>query len=418
MISTIDLSSVTDRIIQILDDAVTTWPGWIDNGGTVARFTIQNSSMMPETVRASGDCQVTFYLFHAQPDPFVRNAPPTGNVAQRNTSQPFGLTLYYLLSAYAKGSSTQEQQALSIAFRALHERATYHDPIDAFTFTITHEAEKAEDANRRWQSFTAPFRLSTVYRVGAVFITPTVVSPKPAAPPSRIGLSLAPAALPFSTAGALTATASRVDLSPLNPQPTDPIHYDYTPAVVRPGERFATFGTGLDATTSQRLYLIDAAMAEFEITPWRAPAAQQTASRLVATLPATIGPLPGNSPQPGLYQLRVGSSIAAGDGRDYRSNATPISIAARTNAPPLPWNGPPFSFTGAGFLAGETELYLDTLKLTQTGGAAPGDGEFSMNAAGTSITFSPPAGALPGPYYVRLRVRGVEGPAVGRIVLP
>jgi hypothetical protein len=417
MKTTNDLSTVTDRIIKLIEDAVGAWPEWIGNNGPVQQFNLEVSPLMPEAVRNKADCQLSFYLFHVQPDPSVRNWPPSGKVAQPNASQPLGLTLFYLLTAYSKESAIQEQQAMSIAIQALHEYATYNDPTDQVSFTITLDAERSDDANRRWQSFSAPYRLAVAYRVGVVLLTPDKSPPAPAPPPRTIGLGVGPATLPFGTAGALAGTASRVELTPANPQPTSDIEYDYSPAVVRPGDQLTAFGAGLDLATASRLYLLDPAAVETEITAWKAAAAQQTASRLVATLPSAVGAMPANSPLPGIYQLRVGSSTGQGDVADYRSNATPISIAARTAAVPSPWPGPPFSFAGDGFIPGATELYLDTTSLTETGAAAAGSGEFKISVNGTSIHFQPPAGMPAGQYSVRLRVRGVEGPPIGRVEL-
>jgi hypothetical protein len=418
MQTTLDLSTVTDRIVALITQAVAGWPEWQTNGGPVVPFNITVSPFMPEAVREEAVCHLNVYLFHIQPDPSVRNWPPTGRVAQPNTSQPLGLTLYYLLTAYSKESATQEQQAMSIALSALHENATYNDPATQFSFTITLDAETSDDAIRRWQSFSTPYRLAVAYRVGAVPLTPSIAAPAPSPPPHTIGLAAGPVALPFASAGALARTASQIELRPQNPQPTDTIAHDYSPAVVRPGDRLYAFGAGLDTATASRLYLLDTAAAETEITAWKSQVVPHTASRVVADLPATVGAVPAHAPLPGLYLLRVGSSRNQGDAADYRSNATPISVAARTAAVPSPWPGPPFAFSGAGFISGATEIYLDTTRLSESGGAAAGAGEFKIGAGGTAIDFLPPPGMPSGPYWVRLRVRGIEGPPVGRIVLP
>jgi hypothetical protein len=73
----------------------------------------------------------------------------TGNRAQPNQTQALGLTLFYLLSTHAKDRFVQEQQAMGIAIQALHERGTFVDPVDGFTFTISFEPEKDDGANRR-----------------------------------------------------------------------------------------------------------------------------------------------------------------------------------------------------------------------------------------------------------------------------
>jgi hypothetical protein len=416
MISTLDISSVTDRVVEYLTTAVTNWPGWTTNGGGVQPFDLVVSGKMPETIRNLGGCQMTIYLFHVKADPSTRNTPLVGKAAQPNTSQAIGLTLYYLLTAFARDNATHEQQAMSIGVKALHERGTYVDPADGFTFTITLVAEESDEANRRWQSYSTPFRLSAVYRVSVVFLSPTAIPGAPAAPPQRIGLSLAPVSLPFAGAGALTSTASTVSFAPINPAIGDIIVYDYSPAVVAPRGSFALFGAGLDRPTAKRLYLIDGVGGETDVTEWKEPAAKNTTSRVIATLPEAVGPMPGNSPTPGVYQLRVGSDEARGDARTYRSNSVPVLICAFVVAPPDPWNSAAgvFSFNGRGFVAGFTELLLDTVTLTNAGGA-PAAGEFQI--AGDTIRFRPPAAATPGLYFVRLRVHGIEGPPVGRIIL-
>jgi hypothetical protein len=418
MINTLDLSSVTDRLVDQLTQAIANWPGWNTfPGGTVVPFTITPSGKMPETIRNSGGCELTMYLFHVVAEPATRNSPLVGPVAQPNQRQAMGLTLYYLLTAFARDNVVAEQQAMSIALRAFHGRGTYVDPVDGFTFTITLESERSDEANRRWQSFSTPFRLSAVYRVSVVFLTPLAVPPVPAGPPQRIGLALAPVALPFAGAGALTSTASRADFAPLT-SPGDQIVYDYSPAVAAPGSSFAVFGAGLDQPTARRLYLVTPAGAEIDVTSWRSgTAALHTASRIVLTLPATVGTAPTHSPVPGVYQLRAGSDTASGDARTYRSNSVPVLLSAHVVPPPSPWNpiGGVHSFTGAGFVPAATELLLDTIVLKRVT-AAPAAGEFQIS--GNTIELQVPAGLPAGTYFVRLRVSGVEGPPVGRIVQP
>jgi hypothetical protein len=230
-------------------------------------------------------------------------------------------------------------------------------------------------------------------------------------------------ALPFAGAGALVATASQVDFFPPNPQPTDTITYQYSPAVVSPGGKFSAFGRGLDQPTAQRLYLIDPSLVETEVTPWRAPAGPKEGkdSRMVVALPNTVGAVPGSSPSPGVYQLRVGSSVASGDAADYRSNSVPLLLAAKVNeiSTTLDALGKLYSFGGTGFVAGATELYLDTIPLVPLPvGSAPNPGEFAINNSLDVVAFRTPKSIAAGRYYVRLRVGGVEGPAVGRITLP
>ncbi|WP_295386984.1 Pvc16 family protein [uncultured Thiodictyon sp.] len=419
MIGTLDLSAITDRLIDLLQAAIDSSPLWTGNGGSIDKFAIALSGTMPEGVRNQGNCQLTVYLFHLNPEPQTRNLPGNGAAAS-NTYQPLGLALYFLVSAYAKDHPEQEQQAMSIAIKALHERATYVDPVTGLRFTISLEAEKSDDAIRRWQSFSTPYRLSAVYRVGVVFMTPKSSPPAPASPPHQLGLNVAPTALPFAAAGALSGTAARADFKPLSAQPGDPIAVDLAPAIAAPGGSFALFGSQLGQPATQRLYLVEPDGTEREVTAWMAPDALNTAARLTVQLPVAVGVPPAASPPPGVYLLRVGSALAAGDSADYRSNAVPITICSAVAPVPLPWQPTAglFSFSGAGFVVGTTELLLDTVALHAAApGNPPDPGEFAVTGGGTGIDWRPPAALPAGIYTVRLRVKGIEGPPVGTVTL-
>jgi hypothetical protein len=420
MLTTLDLSSVTDRLLEILDSAVASSKLWVTNGGNVNQFNIQVSGLMPEAVRERGECQLTTYLFHVDYDPYSRNAsiaPPGG---QTNRMHPLALDLHYLVTAYAKDQPTQEQQAMSIALKALHERATYRDPADGFAFTITLTAESADDGNRRWQAYSTPFRLSAVCRVGVVYLTPESVTPAPAAPPRRLGLGVGPAPLPYQAGSALVATSTRVDFAPYPALPGDVITYDVTPAIVRPGDSFSLFGTELKTSTAKRLYLIDGAGVETEVTDWIV-SAQTAEARLVVSLPANVGAAPAMCPAPGVYLFAVGSSVAAGDPFDHRSNSVPALLAPSLDAVPSPWLSAAgvYSFTGDGFVSGATQVYFGGVKLTAAADdSVPIPGEFSITASGTKIRFAPPNGFAAGAYPVRVIVNGVDGAVVGTVDLP
>lgn len=415
MITTLDISTVTDRLVELLEAAITASRLWSPIG-PVTPFNIAVSGSMPEEVRNKGGCQLSMYLFHINTQPFTRNMSFTPNAAQDNKEQPLGLTLYYLLSAYSKENPQQEQQAMSIAIKALHERATYVAP--DFTFTITMEEEKPDEANRRWQAYSTPFRLAMVYRVSVIFLAPDRETAEPAEPPSQIGLSVSPSHPGLTKGGWLANSASRAVYQPYPAQPGEQILHDYSPALGVPGSTVLLMGKSLDQPTSQRLYLLDGGGAEVEVTAWRRPAAGQNASRALITLPSAVGAPPGASPTPGVYLLRVGSAIAQGDAMDYRSNSVPLSFAARIDPVPTPWLavGGVFSLWGVGFMDGHTEVIIDTAALLAvTPGADPEPGQFALNPAGTGIAFRLPDNLPPGSYVVRVRVRGVEGPPPGEV---
>jgi hypothetical protein len=183
----LDLSIVTDRLLQYMTDSAATTNLWAEEPdaplGTPSdvdpgeRFVPAFSGLPPAAARRRTGCQVSLYLFHVVPDKFHRNAFPPGERAQRIPQQPLALTLYYLLSAHSD-SYIQEQQAMSIALKSLHEHSLVNAsvPIDdrVLEYTLTMEPQSVDEIGRLWQSMSTPMRLSAVYRVSVVFLEPPV----------------------------------------------------------------------------------------------------------------------------------------------------------------------------------------------------------------------------------------------------
>jgi hypothetical protein len=278
-------------------------------------------------------------------------------------------------------------------------------------FTLTMEVEPVNDLAGLWQAITSPIRLSAIYKVSVVFLTPS--APPPLAPvPTQFRLAVDPTILPFAQLGQISGTLKPVSFASPNSSAAVPeiVTYDLSPATMAPGQRLFIFGDGLDQTP--QVFLIPSGQAEQDITAWKVPDPDpahpqfQTRSRLTLDVPATVGALPANAPPAGVYQIR------AGDAAGYRTNSTPISFCASVNvtiAPPnppllLPAGGV-FTINGAGFVSGDTEVLLDTVPLAE-GVLAPG--AFTVGAGGTSIGFQPPSNLRSGRYTVRVRVAKVE----------
>jgi hypothetical protein len=411
-IGVLDLSIITDRLIALLNNARDTSPLFQDNGGPIQRFSINVSGSMPEAVRADGGCQLSLYLYHVSQDKNQRNTPIPGARATQQPDHPLSLELYYLLSAFAGKDYVQEQQAMSIAMKAFHENPFVRTTVTiegtpvAEEFVLSMEVEAADKLGFQWQAFSTAFRLSAIYRVAVTFLTPPVTLPAAAPKPQRVGLVAEPSALPFTTGGQILGTERMVTyLSPSStPANPDARSFDQSPAVVAPGQGFHVWGAGLNQPTSSRVFLLLPNGTEQEVTAWKAAASEQTTSRVTLTLPAALGALPGGSPAPGLYQLRLGDAT-------FRTNATPFSVAASVavgaNPPLLPAVGGLFTLTGAGFIAGNTELLLGAARLQEVAGP-PAAGEFQINGSQTAITFAAPAGLAAGRYPIRLRVNNIE----------
>jgi len=413
-LDTIDLSSVTDLLTSFLTTKIPHSSIW----SSINAFTYEVSGLMPEAARNNPGCQLTFYLFHVSPAPQSRNVPVANDYSQPrgNRTLPLGLDLFYLLTAYSSSSSDQEQQLMGACMQLLHENSIFNGTgsnNQPYWFTVTLEPETHDEANRRWQSYSTPFRMSVVYRVSVVFLTSSADTAPPAPAPQKIGLSVAPSQLPPASGGAIVAATNDAVFSPANPTPTDTITYQCSPTVVTLGGVFTVLGDNLDAASSAFLYILDSSGVETQV-PWIV-AGSTTASRVDIQLPAAFGALPASCPSPGIYQVRMG------DAAGYRSNSIPLFISAQVVTPVGTWNPTSgvFTFTGAGFVD-PTKVYLETVALEQVLplGSIPVAGQFSIDATRDSISFVPPAGLLAGGYTVQLRCGGVEGPPVGQIVLP
>lgn len=425
----LDLSLVTDTLINMIKACRDNSPMWKKNGGDVDQFTIHVSGSAPDTVRDSGGCQLSLYLFHVEQDKFQMNSPVMGARAQPIPFQPLSLNLYFLLTAYAKDDYVSEQRAMSIAMRCFHEHPIVHTtvtlPLPPPTgvkeeFTLSMAVESADDMARLWQAITSPMRLAAVYRVSVIFMSPPA-TPSAAKKVTAISLSADPASLPYADLGQVIGTARHVSFVAPDSTVAIPeiVEFDFSPATVAPKQDVTLYGGGLSQPTAGRVYLLADGAPEREVTDWVVPITNPTPppatirsdSKIVLHLPDAIGTPPVASPPPGIYQLRVGSDIAKGDAVDYRSNATPFSIAARIDVTIAPPNPPmlssPYTLHGRGFVPGQTEVLLDTVALAPSG-APPGDGEFQITGGGTAIAFKPPLGLKPGRYSVRVRVNHVE----------
>jgi hypothetical protein len=146
-----------------------------------------------------------------------------------------------------------------------------------------------------------------------------------------------------------------------------------------------------------------------------APGAQnfQTANRITLQLPLTTGAPPANAPTAGTYQLSAGCDAPS----KYRTNTVPFQVAAWIDTSAVPPPNPPiigtgvgpYTLNGEGFVAGATEVLLDTVLL----GAA----EFNIVSV-AQLTFTVPGTIAKGTYSVRVRVNGIESPPAWWVVIP
>lgn len=423
---------------------------------------IVTSCDSPETARNTGSqCQLTLYMLHIGRDPYWRNTPVSGPRPQLNSNQPLSLNLSYLLTAYCEKNFVLEQRAMSIALQAIQSNPIMtqaviqsdltFEPLPPLPpppwlpnaeFVISIEADTIEEMSRLWQAFTVPIRLSALIRASVIFVgpDPLPITP-PAVPPSVANLSVAPK--PVTTATVPSLVPGLAQASPPMPPGADPSQVTATfgpliavggsmlatvavgspPASIVDGSTLAIAGNGLNLSSAASVFLsvpgVPGTTTEWDVTSWvQSVAPGELDLRLpigYAALPTpSVPPVPPTeTPLPGLYNLCVGSGTSGSVG-STRSNPIPLAIAPRvdgvTNPPLLTATAGIYAITGGGFVptpSGKITLSIGATALASTNAATPGAGQFTVDAAGTAISFMVPSGTPSGLYPVLLAVNGV-----------
>lgn len=175
----LDLSAVTDGLIDLVKTQWTAAPIWAELGLGGPSFTPNFTGLGPDAIRNGDGPQLSFYLYHVESDNAQESNFWTSQML-RNPSQPvrylpLALDLFYLLSAYSESSYAEEQQAMSVALRIFHGNAVVRSdltPTPAWQLTLTMEHRSYDELSRLWQATTVPLRLGVVYRAAVLFLTP------------------------------------------------------------------------------------------------------------------------------------------------------------------------------------------------------------------------------------------------------
>jgi hypothetical protein len=424
-----DLSTITQLLIDKLKAAVLASPQYINQS-----FAYEISGLMPAVSRTQAQTVMNFYLLHVSRDPFWRNTPVQGSLAQLNQSQPLSLNLSYLLTSYSENNWALEQLLMSIAFEYFHANPVYKT--STIEFSITVEADSIEEMSRLWQAITAPIRLSALFRVAVVFLAPPQPPIADSRLPVEVNLSVAPdlnmrvpVPLPEPQLFELAAQieyrvppGSALDLSAtpgFTPSLTAPSVLNTAP-VVMGGQTLRIRGSGLNQPDAAAVYLSSGASEwPLSFTRLYGTSASGTAGdsdELVLALPADYAALPAagtaisSVPLPAAFEIAVGSAATPG----FRSNTLPITFAPAVSniGPGYPVLAPDstgvYTFTVKGLLSGQTAVLLDTTGLTIGGAVAPGVA--TVDAGTGTISFMLPSPApWPSKTYVRIRVVVTSG---------
>jgi hypothetical protein len=423
-----DLSTITQLLIDKLNNAVMASPQYINQ-----HFPYEVNGLMPAVTRTDGTSVLSLYLLHVGRDPYWRNTPVQGSLAQTNQRQPLSLNLSYLLTSYSERNWALEQLLMSIAFEYFHANPVYHS--STVEFTVTVEADTIEEMSRLWQAITVPIRLSALFRVAVVFLAPALPPSPDARPPVEVNLSVAPDLnmpapnpLPEPQLYELAAQIEYRVPPPPKPDPANPgvIPPRIPPAIINTapvvmgGQTLRVRGSGLNQSNAAIVYISSGA-SEWPLNFTRlygtsASGTAGDADELVLKIPTAYSTLPGagtaiaSTPLPGVFHLTVGAAATPG----FRSNPLTIIFApAVANIGPgdpviTPDATGVYNLTARGLVAGQTAIFLETTSLGIGGAVAPGVA--TIDYATGAIEFMLPAPVpWPSKTYVRIRIVVTSG---------
>lgn len=424
-----DLSTITQLLIDKLNAAVLASPQYINQN-----FAYEVSGLMPAVSRTQANTVMNLYLLHVSRDPFWRNTPVQGSLAQLNQSQPLSLNLSYLLTSYSENNWALEQLLMSIAFECFHANPIYKT--STLEFSITVEADTIEEMSRLWQAITAPIRLSALFRVAVVFLAPPQPPIADSRLPVEVNLSVAPdlnmpGPVPLAEPQLFELAAQieyrvppgsswdSTSAPTFTPSQTDPTVLNTAP-VVMGGQTLRIRGSGLNQPDAAAVYL-SSGSSEWPLNFTRlygtsASGTAGDADELVLAIPTVYAALPSPgatvlaTPLPSAFQIAVGSAATPG----FRSNTLPVTFAPAVLSigpgdPVLaPDSSGVYTFTVGGLLAGQTAVLLEATALTIGGAIAPGVA--TVDAVSGTIAFMLPSPApWPSKTYVRVRIVVTSG---------
>jgi uncharacterized protein DUF4255 len=406
--SLLDLSLVTQTLINVIKRGVETSPAWTSSGVTAPLLV---SARPPDEL--DGGATLGLYLFHLEEDPHSRNRPAAGDDSVGVQSSPMGLVLRYQLTAFSdantRETATAVQQLLTgCAVKTLHDFPIIDDktqiagtvmmPIalrgKGNLLRVELDTVDAEQASTYWAAGEKPVRLAARYKVSVVMLD----AEPPATRPRRVltprvdvytldtpRLSGSSSVLEYSVPG---TAAQRIELRPAQGAAGDTIQL-----------YGSGFGWGVPRVVLSHMRRGD----EIDVSGWNPTI---TSTQIDLKLQRTAG---ATSIIPGVYTAAIVATRTSGTATETRrSNETPLAIAplvttTTINAAIVTING--FGFRDALLDESRVEVFTGATRLTA--GAAAAAGIFKINSA-TRITCGLPLGTPTGLLAVRVIVDGVE----------
>lgn len=403
---TLDLSSITDALLALVQGSWDSAPIWSELGAggfTAPTPTSLTSKPSPnftglapdQAVHQSGP-QLGMYLYHIETNhaaeamfwqPQLMDPSLTGEPVR---FLPMAIDAYYLLYAYSEGSWIEEQQMMSVALRAFHTRPIVSSGPEVsppWELTLTPEHRSYDELSMLWQATTAPLRMSLVYRAAIVLLDPDQLT-ESTIPVQQVATAVNPLQLNPPVQPELATTVRQ--LSYTAPGRTT-VNQTLSPASAAQSQTLTVLGQNLQSSGFPDIYLTDLNGNETQVTSWLVRS-EETSTSLTMQLPAhTSSTTPAVLP-PGIYQMAMGSG-SPGTLGSLRSQTLPVAIAPWVD----PSTGPTLSATGqhtvsaAGLSAGQTTVSVGTTELQAVTTTSPAPGQVYIDPSGTSLTVNPPA---------------------------
>ncbi len=396
---TLDLSSITDALLDLVSVPWPTAPIWTElgAGGFASPTPAPNfTGLAPDQAMQQAGPQLGLYLYHVETnhaaealfwEPQLMDPSLSGEPVR---FLPLALDAFYLLYAYSENNWIEEQQLMSVALRVFHTQPIVRSPSGvspAWELTLTPEHRSYDELSRLWQATTAPLRMSLVYRAAILFLDPDQVTSTTNLV-EQVDLSVNPVPLDPPSPPTLVTTSRQLHYTPPGGAP---VTQTLSPAAAAEGQSLTVLGDDLGGAAFSDVYLTDATGVETDVTSWVLPA-ESTPTSLTLQFPSLGSATTPAVPPPGIYRLSLGSGPAGAIG-SIRSPGLVVAVAPWVD----PSTGPTLAagtartVAAAGLVAGATTVLVGTTSLQVVSTPAPTPGQVYLDPAGTSLTFNPPA---------------------------
>ena len=413
MSSALAPAAVTAVLRELLHDAL------VDHGVSTLVADADVSAVAPDRIAlGNGETgRLNLYLYGVTPNAGWRNVglPSRNGHGERLTNPPLALDLHYLLAAYG-AEDLHAEVLLGHAMQRLHEvpvleRATIRTILAQPTILagrladagladqveqikLTPEPMSTEEISKLWAAFGASYRPSAAYRASVVLIE--------AEAPVRTALPVLTRGPRHPVTGAERGPVVVASLVPPFPTLTEIRPPNAQPAA-RLGEPVRLRGHHLDGAAHAVVFTHTRLDAVLEVAP---AAGDVAAGEVAVTIPAGA---PEDWPA-GLYAVHVALTR---EGEARTTNTLPLALAPTLDAAGIvvDVDGSATTFTVP---------VAPEVRPAQRASLVVGDREAvaeEHTAQTDALTFRL-EDLAPGPYFVRLRVDGVESILVDRNASP